>query len=464
MLKLRLSGKLWRHRDFQRLWLSDTVSQFGNQVTSLALPTVAILLFKVTPFQLGILLALGLVSFPILGLFVGVWVDRMRRRPIMVVCNFGRMAVLASIPVAFVFHVLTLYQLYAVAALNGTFTVFFDVAYQSYLPVLVERSDLIEGNQKLQTSQAAASVFGPPLAGFIITLFGAARSIIVDAAGYLVSAFSLTSIKKREEKPERRSRLGAGGEEEVVKGEGKRAKRSTFFSEMKEGILVVTKNPILSRIAGCTGTSNLGSSIFGAVYLLFAYNVLHLSPFLVGVIGAPGGLAFVIGVIAVGWISRKLGVGRTLLFSTATSFAFLGFPLAMLGQPVVVLATLTFIASFGTPIYNIVQVSLRQAITPDIVQGRMNATMRTIVWGTLPAGSLIGGALGTYLGVVYTLAIGAAISGLAFLWILLGPVIKLKEQPTQVGVEDKKQAEKALADSFSSAGKIEGVLGEPREN
>ncbi len=327
----------------------------------------------------------------------------------MVVCNFGRMAVLASIPVAFVFHVLTLYQLYAVAALNGTFTVFFDVAYQSYLPVLVERSDLIEGNQKLQTSQAAASVFGPPLAGFIITLFGAARSIIVDAAGYLVSAFSLTSIKKREEKPERRSRLGAGGEEEVVKGEGKRAKRSTFFSEMKEGILVVTKNPILSRIAGCTGTSNLGSSIFGAVYLLFAYNVLHLSPFLVGVIGAPGGLAFVIGVIAVGWISRKLGVGRTLLFSTATSFAFLGFPLAMLGQPVVVLATLTFIASFGTPIYNIVQVSLRQAITPDIVQGRMNATMRTIVWGTLPAGSLIGGALGTYLGVVLKNSIGSAI-------------------------------------------------------
>ena len=161
-------GRLWGHKDFIRLWTSETIGAFGRQVTGLALPTVAILSLNAGPTEMGILNGLGFIAFPILGLIVGVWADRWRRRPIMVVANLGRMIALGSIPVAFIFGLLNLYQMYVVAVVVGIFTVFFDVAYQSYLPSLIERADLVEGNSKLETSQSAAQVVGPSVAGFLI--------------------------------------------------------------------------------------------------------------------------------------------------------------------------------------------------------------------------------------------------------------------------------------------------------
>jgi MFS family permease len=197
-LKSLSYGRLWSHRDFNRLWFSDTVSQIGNQFTSLALPILAVLSLHAGAFEIGLLMALQTLFFPILGLFVGVWADRLRKRPIMVVCNLGRMAGLASIPLAFFLSSLALYQLYAVAAVNGVFTVFFEICYQSYLPVLIDREDLVEGNSKLQTSASGAQVVGPAVAGFVYQLVGGAITIAVDAIGYLISALSLMSIRKRE--------------------------------------------------------------------------------------------------------------------------------------------------------------------------------------------------------------------------------------------------------------------------
>jgi MFS family permease len=413
-----LGGRLWRHPDFLRLWAGDTVSQFGSQVTLLAVPTVAILVLRAGPFQVGVLSALEFLAFPTLGLVAGVYADRLRRRPIMIVCDLGRMLALGSIPVAFLVNALTIEQLYIVALVTGIFTVFFDVSYQSYLPALIDRPNLVEGNTKLEISRSVAQVSGPAMAGFLIQWIGGAKAVAVDALSFLVSAVALSAIKKPEPQPRPSTASGASG----------------FVPEMKEGIEVVFKNPILWRIAGCTATTNLGSNmIFGAVFLVFAYRELHLSAGTVGLIFAAGSVGGLIGAFLAAWVAKKLGIGPTLALSIVVgSLALLATPVALIAAPVLVLSLLGLIGGLTGPIYNISQVSLRQAITPDRVQGRMNATMRTIVWGTIPIGAFIGGILGTAIGLVQTILVGGVVSLLAALWIVLGPVVRLKEQPEPV--------------------------------
>src|SRR2546423_3046387 len=206
-----LGGRLWRHPDFLKLWAGDTVSQFGSQVTLLAVPTVAILVLHAGPFQVGLLSALEFLAFPTLGLVAGVYADRLRRRPIMIACDLGRMLALGSIPVAFLVNALTLEQLYLVALLTGIFTVFFDVSYQSYLPVLVDRPNLVEGNTKLEVSRSVAQVSGPAVAGFLIQWIGGARAVAVDALSFLVSAIALSAIKTSEPEPKPGTPSGATG-------------------------------------------------------------------------------------------------------------------------------------------------------------------------------------------------------------------------------------------------------------
>jgi MFS family permease len=387
-------------------------------VTLLAVPTVAILLLHAGPFQVGILSALEFLAFPTLGLVAGVYADRLRRRPIMIVCDLGRFLALGSIPVAFVLNLLTLEQLYAVALLTGIFTVFFDVSYQSYLPVLVDRTNLLEGNTKLEISRSVAQVSGPAIAGLLIQWIGGAKAVAVDALSFLVSAVALSTIKKPEPQPRPSTASGATG----------------FLPEIKEGLEVVFKNPILWRIAGCTATFNLGSNIvFGAVFLVFAYRQLRLSVATVGIVFAIGSIGGLAGAMMAAWVARQFGVGRTLaISSTVGGLAILALPATQIIAAVPLLAGLGFVQGVEGPIYNIAQVSLRQAITPDRVQGRMNATMRTIVWGTMPLGAFVGGILGTSIGLVPTIVLGGIVATLSALWIFLGPVIRLKEQPAPV--------------------------------
>jgi len=298
----------------------------------------------------------------------------------------------------------------------GVFTVFFDVAYQSYLPSLVDRADLVEGNAKLEVSQSAAQVAGRALAGFLIQVIGAAKAIAVDAGAFLASAVVLLSIKK----PEPKSSPSSPDSD------------PSFIGELKEGAQVVFKNPILTRIAACTATSNLGGSIAFTVFLIFAYNQLKLTPEIVGIIFALGSVGLLIGAVVAPRVAKGLGLGWTLAIATVVGgVAVLGVPLALVASPILVLALLQTLGGFGLPLYNINQVSLRQAITPDRLQGRMNATMRTIVWGTIPVGSFIGGVLGTQIGVVMTIVIGGVVATLVAALILFGPVVSLKETPTQ---------------------------------
>ena len=413
-------GRLWSHRDFNRLWLSDTVSQIGNQFTNLSLPILAVLDLHAGAFEIGLLMALQTLFFPILGLFVGVWADRLRKRPIMIVCNLGRMAGLASIPLAFFLSSLTLYQLYAVAAVNGVFTVFFEICYQSYLPVLIDREDLVEGNSKLQTSASGAQVAGPALAGFVYQLVGGAITIAVDAIGYLISALSLISIRKREARPEGNSPTG----------------RPDFFAEMKEGIRIVFDNAMLWRITACTATSNFGSAIVGAVFVIFLLNILTFSPVLIGLLGTVGAVGFLLGTVVTPIVTKKLGLGMAIAIPAGITVINMAMPLAIYGHAFLIVGAIGLITGIMLPIYNINQVSLRQTIVPDRIQGRMNATVRTINWGTMPVGAIIGGTLGTTVGVIGTILIGGALQGAAVLWIVSKHVIHLKEMPKSDELKD----------------------------
>lgn len=407
-----LGGRLWRDGDFVKLWFGQFVSQAGSQVSFLAMPTVAILLLHATPFQVGVLSALEFLAFPVLGLIAGVYADRIKRVRIMVGCDILRTLIFGSVPLAWALGVLTIEQLYAVALLAGICTVFFDVSYQSYLPALVTRRDLIEGNSKLEVTRSIAQLAGPAMAGFLIQLVGAALSILVDAASYLVSVISLLLIRKPEPDPR-----PAG---ESVSG---------FWHELWEGVRVVFGNSTLWKIAGSTATNNLGSNMFFAVYLIFVYRYLHLSPGTAGLIFAAAAVGGLLGAVSATAVTSRFGLGTTLFLTDAVGgLAALLIPLSLLGFAVPILVVSGVIGFYMTPIYNINQVSLRQAITPDRVQGRMNATMRTIVWGTIPIGAFIGGILGSTIGVVPTILIGASIQALSALWILAGPV-RLRVQP-----------------------------------
>ena len=410
-----LGGRLWRSGDFMRLWVGQTVSEAGTQVSQLAVPTVAILLLHAAPFQIGLLTALEFLPFPVLGLVAGVYADRLRRRPLMIVSDVGRMVALLTIPVAFSLGLLRMEQLYLVGLVVGVFNVFFGISYQSYLPALIERADLVEGNSKLEVSRSTAQLAGPAIAGVAIQAIGAARAIYIDAASFLVSAVSLWIIRKPEPEPKPATLSG----------------RSGFWHEMWEGVQVVTGNPTLWKIAGCTATSNLGSNMAFAVELIFIYRSLHLSPGLVGLVFAIGSVGGLIGAVVSGAVVARIGVGPTLLLSILAGGLLMATPLAARTNAAVFLSLLFFVEFLlGAP-YNITQVSLRQAITPDRVQGRMNATMRTIVWGTIPIGSVVGGILGTVVGVVPTIVAGGFISMLAAGWILAGP-IRIRVQPEPV--------------------------------
>jgi MFS family permease len=398
-----------------RLWGGETVEWVGGQITVLALPTIAIILLKAGPFEMGVLNSLGFVAYPSLSLFAGVMVDRWRRRPVLVWTNVVQVVVLASIPVAFMWHALSLVQLYLVSLLMGVTAMFFVVAYQAYLPRLVEKENLVEANSKLEASSSVAQVAGPAVAGFLTQLVGATTAVAVDAFSTLVAAIAIQSIKKPE------------------KPVAWLAERD-FLAEMKEGINVVIGHPFLRRLAAATATYNFGISMFMAVFFLFMYKQLGLSPLDVGAIFAVGSVGSLLGAIAVPQIRRRLGLGTTLCLSLlAAGGGILAAPAATHESAVLFLAAVWAISGFGIAVYNINQISFRQAVVPNRLQGRMNSTMRTIISGTAAAGALAGGIVGTQTNIVITLSAGAVVALLAV------PIIPLSLNPHRNSLVGRRQ-------------------------
>lgn len=413
MVGVRFSG-LWRHREFGKLWAGQTISLFGSQVTFLALPLTAVLTLKATAAQMGILGAVQFAPFLLVGLFAGVWVDRARRRPILMAADFGRALLLSSIPAAALLHRLGMPQLYVIGFLVGILTVFFDVAYQSFLPALVSREALVEGNSKLGASEALAQIGGPGIAGLLVQLITAPIAIFVDATSFLASVLFLGLIRTPEPAP-------------LARSQGR-----NIWAEIGEGLRVVVGNPLLRSIAGCTATSNLFGTILQTVYLLYAVRALGISAGLLGLIFAVGSAGGLLGAVLAGRITLRVGLGPAIWGAILLgSVASLLVPLAV--RPLVLAIPLLMAAQIGRglggTLYNINQVSLRQTITPDHLLGRMNASMRFIVWGTIPLGSLIGGFLGEAIGLRPTLVVGAIGGLLSVLWVLLSPVRTLRLRP-----------------------------------
>ncbi|MGV9306739.1 MFS transporter [Nonomuraea sp. NPDC003727] len=404
---------LLRHRGFLLLFGADTISQVGTQVSMVALPLVAVVALRASPFEMGLLVAAETAAFLLIGLPAGVWVDRLRRRPILITGDLARAALLASVPVAWWLGVLSMPQLYVVGLCVSVATVFFDVAYQSYLPSLVERDRIVEGNAKLEIVRSGAQVAGPGAAGWLVHLVTAPVAILVDAVSFLLSGLLLAGIKGDSDTPARDERRG-------------------LVREIGEGLAFVLRHPILRMIAACTASANLANAMNNALAVLFLINVVGVSPGVMGLLFSAAGVGGLAGAALVGRVSRWAGSARTIWLSALLTSPFmLLVPLAAQGWRLGLYVLAWFVVSAGIVVYNVSQLSFRQAITPDHLLGRMNATMRFIVWGTLPLGALIGGVLGERLGVVAALWIACALTPLSVIPLLLSPLRTMRDLPQE---------------------------------
>lgn len=395
------------------LWTGQSVSELGSAVTIVALPLTAVVLLRASTLQVGLLAAAGTLPFLLIALPAGLIVDRTAKRRLMIYCDLARMLIIGSIPAAYALGVLSIAQLYAAALLAGVLTVFFDVAYQSYVPGLIGREQLVDGNGKLGATQSFAQVAGPGLGG---ALFGFLRAgaMSADAVSYGVSSASMLLIRARE--PERTT--AAAGQVTRLR------------TELLAGLAFVAGNPILRKVAACTGTANLFSAMTFAVEIIFMVRVLHVRPAYTGLLIAIGSIGGVIGGIVSGSLARWIGSARIiwvsmLVFSAPTVLL----PLAEPGWRIVLIPAGLFGFAFASVLYNIAQLSFRQSICPPHLLGRMNAAIRWIVWGTLPLGSLLGGVLGSALGVRPTIWIGVIGAWASGLWVLFSPLRGMRDIP-----------------------------------
>lgn len=413
-----MATSLWRHRNFLLLWSGQSVSEIGSSVTRLALPLTAVVALRASTFQVGLLTSASTLAFALIALPAGALVDRWAKRRLMIWCDVARMVIIGSVPLAAAFGALTLGQLYAVAVTAGVGTVFFDVAYQSYLPEVVEREHLVEGNGKLGATQAFAQVTGPGLGGALVGLVGTARALTADAISYAVSVASLLAMGVREE---------AGPAEDT-------GPRTTLRAEIAEGLSFVLGHPVLRKIVACTGTANLFGSMGTALELVFLVRVLRVRPADTGLLIALASLGGVAGGLLSGRISRRIGSARVIWFSMLVlGFPALLIPLAGPGWRLAAFPVGMAFFSFSAVVYNVAQVSYRQAICPPRLLGRMNAAVRWVVWGTLPLGGVIGGALGTLAGVRPTLWIAFAGSWAAGWWVFFSPLRRQRSFDDQPG-------------------------------
>jgi MFS family permease len=413
-------GGLWHHLDFRRLWIGETVSQFGTQISQLALPLVAILVLHASTFEVGLLTAIEMLGFLIVGLPAGAWVDRMRFRSVLIVNDLIRAAALGSIPLAQLLGVLTIGQLYVVALLTGVSTVFFDVAYQSYLPDLIDRSALVEGNAKLQASESVSQIAGPSAGGALIQALTAPYALLIDAVSFLWSAAWVGAIQVRPPKPERKPDRHLG-------------------REIREGLSFVLRNRMLRSIAMCTGSSNLFNTMGFAVFYVLLARDLRLSPGIIGLIMSTAAIGGLIGSLLATRIAQRFGQGPTIWMSIALSLPT-GFVAPFVHRDwTLVLLAVAFILFWATVVvYNITQVSFRQGLCPPALLGRMNATMRFLVWGTMPLGGLLGGILGSAIGVRDTLLVAAIGGCVAVLPVYFSPLRRQRELPSYVSDDETK--------------------------
>jgi MFS family permease len=408
----RLQG-LWRHADFMRLWSAAGVSAVGSQVTLLALPLTAILVLHASAFEVAAISTA--VTLPnLLGIVAGVWLDRVRRRRVMIAADFGRAAVLASVPVAYAFGVVDLPQLYAVALVSGALTVFFEIASQAYLPVIVRRQQLVEANAKLQGATVAAQSAGPGIGGALVTLVSAPVAILADAVSFLVSGLLIASISSGYELPQEPS-----------------PRATTRRSGLREGARYVFSDPYLRPLLLSHSLANLALGLLWAIVIVYAVRVLGLSAATIGVILSTGHIGGFAGAVFARRIAERVGVGPVVvgaffLFGPAT----LLLASATRHTAIIFVGLGWILESFARSLYGVSATSLRQALVPDRLQARVSGVTATTGTSAFPLGTLIGGALAATFGIREAMVVAATVSFVPFLPVIASPVRSLHELPS----------------------------------
>ena len=415
-MKRPIFSGLWQHSDFRKLWIAHTIAQFGAQISGLAIPLAAVILLDASAAQMGVMLALVALPALLVGLFIGVWVDRLQRRPLLIAADLGRAVVLVAVPILAVTDQLRIEHLYVIAFLQGTLRLLFNVAYRSYLPSLISRDQLVDGNSKLELSRSASDIAGPGMAGGLVQLITAPFAVLLHVVGLLFSALFLSTIRAAETTPERDP-------------------DRRVWREVRDGLRFVVRDRVLRALAGCAVSLGFFSAVVDVVILLYIVDELGVSAGLLGLIFSAGNIGFLIGALMPQRLVHWIGLGPALgLGLVITGVGDLIIPLAS-GPSLLLLATLAagqLMFGAGITVFRINEVSLRQALTPDRMQGRMNATMSMMLQGVVPAGALVGGILGTTLGLRTTFIMAAIGEMLIILWLVLSPIWSMKRHPLPI--------------------------------
>jgi MFS family permease len=399
---------LWRHDDFLKLWAGQTVSELGSVVTRTAMPLVALLLLRAGPLQMALIVVAQSLAVLLIGLLAGAWVDRLRRRRLLIGTDALRALLLFSIPVAYATGVLRMEQLYLVAFAEGCLATLFDAAYPAYVPSLIGLDRVVEGNSKLATSSSIAEIGGPGLAGGLVQLVSAPFTILVDAASFAVSAISLLLIRAPE--PARPPRGAA----------------TPIRREIIEGLRLVRFHPVLSVLALRSVVAHVAGSFYGVLYTIYLIDELHLDPFLLGVVVSAGGVGSLAGSLLASRTIGVLGLGPAVIWAAAGASA-LGV-LTPLAQGPVVLATVMvlipqLVGDGLQTIEGVAELSLIQGLSPDRIRGRVNATLEVFSHGiAYPIGALAAAAVAGVIGVRGGIALGWAGMAASILLLVLSPL------------------------------------------
>ena len=406
---------LLQDRDFVRFWSGETVSLAGAQVTDFAVLLIAIVTLQASPFEIGLLNVARYTPYLVLSLFAGVWFDRHRRRPVLIASSLTRAALIALIPLASLLGVLSMAWLYVIGFLVGALTVVFDIGSLTYIPGLVDRRHLTEANGKIQSSYSLAAIAGPGLAGLLVGILTAPLALFVNTASYLFSALALSLIRRPEPEP------------------ATPAARTSVFASIGEGLRAVVGNRMLRDLATQSATFNLFENAVTTLFAIYAVRQLGLNAGQLGIVIGAGAVGALLGAVLCDRVTRFVGLGRTLRLATLIACTV---PLLLLlprGSGLFALLALAAIWAVNgahLAIFNVNAVTLRQTITPARLLGRMNASYRLILFGTIPLGALVGGGLAGAFGLHAGLAIALVGLALPTLWLPFSPVFTLTAIPS----------------------------------
>jgi MFS family permease len=409
-------GGLWQNPDFLKLWGALSTSELGTQLASLAYSLTAVITLQASVFQVGLLNAAGPAAAGMVGLLAGVIVDRVSRKRLLIFSDLGRAFLAITIPAAYVLGALRIEQLYLVAFLAGMLNILADIGIMAYLPALVKREDLIEGNSKFAATDSFAYIAGTGVSGALVQALTAPIAIILDALSFIISAIFLLLIGK----PAR----PRPAEEKRVQG---------IWKEIAEGLSFVYGHGILRPLAQSLGLHFFFMCMNTAIFTLYAVRELGFEPVLLGVVISMVGVGFLVSSLTTRGITRRFGLGPTVVCgSLVTGLAFFLMPLQgnTIAATAAILIAAHFLLAWGIQTNTINMMSLRQGVTPDRLQGRMNASFRFVNVCMMMLGSLTAGLLGEWIGLRATLLVSACGMLLPFLRLLFSPVRQLREQPS----------------------------------